>query len=125
MKLLFGYISYINVSLSDIKTTENMRINLIPEKEILDFEKEIGFELEVNERPLSPHNKIVIHKYYAQFENSEVMLGGCLFGAYGNGNTIDDAIRDYCKQVSNCRIVFNSYTPNRKEIQFPKLIHTK
>lgn len=41
-----------------------------------------------------------------------------------NGNTIDQAISDYCQRVSNCRVIFNAYA-ERREIQFPKLVHTK
>ena len=36
-----------------------------------------------------------------------------------------EAIKDYCREISNCRIAFGAYTNERKEIQFPKLVHTK
>ena len=102
-----------------------MKLNLITTKEILDFEKEIGYELVVNEREIHAGSAARLSKYYVQFEKAEVMEGGYLFGKQGNGNTIDEAIRDYCRQVSNCRIAFGAYTKERKEVQFPKLIHNK
>lgn len=102
-----------------------MKLNLIITKEILDFEKEIGYELEVNERAIHDGSPARLSKYYAQFEKAEVMEGGCLVGKYGDGNTIDECIKDYCSKVSNCRVAFGAYTNERKEIQFPKLAHTK
>jgi len=102
-----------------------MILNLITSKEILDFEKEIGYELVVNERAIHAGSPARLSKYYVQFENAEVIEGGCLVAKYGNGNTIDEAIKDYCREVSNCKIAFSAYTSERKEIQFPKLIHTK
>ena len=102
-----------------------MKLNLIITKEILDFEKEIGYELVVNERDINAGSPARLHKYYVQFEHGEVMEGGCLVGKHGNGNTIDEAIKDYCRQVSNCLVAFGAYTSERKEIKFPKLIHSK
>lgn len=102
-----------------------MKLNLISVKEILDFEKEIGYELVVNERPIHAGSPARLSRYYVQFEKAEVMEGGCLAGKYGNGNTIDEAIKDYCREVSNCRVAFGAYTNERKEIQFPKLVHSK
>lgn len=102
-----------------------MKLNLISTKEILDFEKEIGYELVVNERDIHAGSHVRLSKYYVKFENSEVMEGGCLIGKCGNGNTIDEALKNYCSEVSNCRIAFDVCTPQRKEIQFPKLIHSK
>jgi len=98
-----------------------MKINLINTKEILDFEQEIGYELEVNERA----NPKELPRFYVSFKKGEIMEGGCLVSAMGNGDTIDEALKDYCIQISNRRLAFNAYTPERKEIQFPKLIHTK
>jgi len=102
-----------------------MKIKEIENKEILDFEKEIFYELVATERAIHAGSPVGLSKWSVQFENSEVMDGGCLASRYGNGNTIDEAIKDYCRIVSNCRIAFGAYTNERKEIQFPKLVHTK
>lgn len=98
-----------------------MKFYLLKEKEITEFEKEIGYELSVCERPLSMR----LPKYYVYFLDGESSEGGCLITYSGNGNTVDEALIDYCKKVSSRRMVFNSYTTDRKEIVFPKLIHTK
>jgi len=102
-----------------------MKIKEIENKEILDFEKEIFYELVATERAIHAGSPVGLLKWSVQFENSEVMARGCLANIYGNGNTIDEAVKDYCKIVSNCKIAFNAYSDERKEIQFPKLVHTK
>jgi hypothetical protein len=98
-----------------------MILNLIETKEILDLEKEIGFELEANERPVWSDKC----KFYVSFKEGESMEGGALISYSGNGNTVDEALRHFCEKISCRRIAFNSFTPERKEIQMPKLIHTK
>ncbi len=102
-----------------------MEINLIETKEILDFENEIGYKLEVNERRINSISKSKLHRFHVSFKEGEVMKDGCLISSYGNGNTIDEALIDYATQVSCERVVFGAYTKNRREISFPKLIHTK
>ncbi len=98
-----------------------MELNLIAEKEITDFEKQINHTLNVNERPI--HSGL--SRYYVSFKGCESIEGGHFVGYSGNGNTIDEALQDYCKQVSCRRMVFGAYTNGRREITFPKLIHTK
>ena len=98
-----------------------MKLNLISTKEILELEKEIGYELEVNERP--QHSGL--SRFYVSFKQGESMEGGCLVSHSGNGNTIDEALQDYCKQISCRRMAFGAYTDSRKEITFPKLVHTQ
>lgn len=97
-----------------------MKLKLLNSKEILEFEKEIGYELVVQERP----SYLNLDRFYVSFEHGEVMENGCLIGASGNGNTIDEAIIDYCNQISNRKMAFNAYQENRKEIRCPKLVHT-
>lgn len=102
-----------------------MKINLIKSKEILEFEKEIGYELEVNERPQKYISENLVKRFYVSFKNGEVMYGGCLCGYTGNGNTIDEALSDYANQISSTRMAFDAYTPKRKVIDIPKLVHTQ
>ena len=97
-----------------------MKLKLLNSKEITEFEKEIGYELVVHERP----SYLNLDRFYVSFEHGEVMENGCLIGASGNGNTIDEAIIDYCNQISNRKMAFNAYQENRKEIRCPKLVHT-
>src|SRR5680860_228298 len=98
-----------------------MKFNLIEAKEILDFEKELGVELTVNERPEADN----LPKYHVSFDHVEVMEGGCLCSPRGDGETIDDALRDYCNEIGNRRIALFEYTDKRREVVCPKLVHTK
>ena len=98
-----------------------MKFNLISTKEILDYEQEIGHELVVVER--DPYMKL--SRYYVSFEKGESMEDGALVGHSGKGNTIDEALIDYSKQVSCRKMAFDAMTNRRTEIQFPHLIHTK
>ena len=102
-----------------------MKLNLIAEQEILDFEKEHGLELKVTERPdhLRTYNNLP--RYYVSFENGEIRDGRGLIGATGNGNTVDEAIQDYCKEIGTKTLVLNAYSRGRKEIVLPRLFHTK
>jgi len=102
-----------------------MKLYLIQTKEILDFEKEIGYELEVHERKYSDWADGPKSRYYARFHGAELLDNGMLIGEQGNGGTIDRAIKDYCVKVSGETIVFYAGTPNRKEIKFPRLVHTQ
>jgi len=102
-----------------------MKFNLISTKEILDYEKEIGVELIVTERSIHSGSAARLSKYCVSFEGGEVSENSMLVGATGNGDTIDKALTDYCHQISNKRMAFGAYTPDRKEIKLPKLIHTK
>jgi len=98
-----------------------MKFNLIETKEILDFETTLGEELTVNERPKGMN----LPKYYVSFDNVEIMQGGCLVGTHGNGNTIDEALTDYCKGIETKRMALYAYTDKRREVVCPKLVHTK
>lgn len=99
-----------------------MKFNLIDTKEIIDFEQELGMELIVNERPKSAN----LPRYYVSFEHIEVKEGSMLIGTSGNGETIDDALENYCKEIETKRIVLFAYdSDKRREVECPKLIHTK
>ncbi len=102
-----------------------MKINLISTKEILDYEKEIGIELVVTERAIHAGSAAGLSRYFVCFGGGDVAENSMLVGVTGNGDTIDKAITDYCHQISNKKMVFGANTTKRKEIQLPKLIHTK
>lgn len=102
-----------------------MKLNLIETKEILDLEKEIGYELVVTERPDKDRYSTRLSMFYVSFERSNIIERGCSARRSGNGNTIDEALKDYCREVSCCKMVFDINTNKREDIQFPKLVHTK
>jgi len=102
-----------------------MKLYLIETKEILDFEKEIGYELEVHERKYKYWADDPKNRYYACFQGAELVQNGMLIGKQGNGDSIDSAIKDYCVKVSGGTIVFYAGTPNQKQIKFPRLVHAQ
>ncbi len=96
----------------------------IKDIEILDFEKELSLELVINERN-GANTQYTGKKYYCSFEDIEVKDGIMLVSAFGNGNTIDESIKAYCKRIGNKFLVQGSHTKNRIEIASPKLVHTR
>lgn len=97
-------------------------INQTEEKpqNILEFEIQNNLDLIVTQRPvyMNPDNK-----YYVKFNNSEVKGMGVLTGVTGYGNTVEDAVKDYCKRISGKTLVLDAYTNNRKEINLPDLYY--
>ena len=51
------------------------------------------------------------------YQKCEVMDGPFLRGAYGTGNTFQDACDDYLNQLHGKTLVFNAYTSSREEIR--------
>ena len=98
-----------------------MILKLIPEKEILELEKELGIELVMNER----NHRLGLKKFYVSFPRLESMEGSCLISYSGNGETMDEALKDYAEQLSCRRIVIDAYKSERKEIELPKIVHTR
>ena len=60
-------------------------------------------------------------RYYAHFENCEIGGDGILRGAFGDGRTPEDAIANYAAEITLKRIVIGAYTPERREIDVPRL----
>ena len=97
-----------------------MKLNLIETHQILDFEKQIGYELVVTERPAHLHKS----RFYVSFEQCEIIDAGFLNSTSGQGDTINEALLHYCSLISNKVAMFNAYKPERIIIQLPTLIHT-
>lgn len=97
-----------------------MKFNLIPLKEITDLIKELNIELVINERAEREAN-YTGYKYYVSFADSEVKDGNFLSGTFGDGNTFDEALIDYCKEISEQTLVLNAFS----QIELPKITHTK
>ena len=95
-----------------------MKFKLIETKEILEYENELGVELIVHERENGP-------KYYVLFDHCEIMENDTLVGYYGNGNTVDEALIEYCEKISNKQLALFAGSKERMEVFCPKLVHTK
>lgn len=94
--------------------------------DLLDFAEIIGAELQIRERlhgPISKKRKL--KKYYAHFINCESKEGLTLVGYSGDGNTINKALADYAKQISNKLLVFDSNAGcMRRQIYSPTVIYS-
>lgn len=55
----------------------------------------------------------------ARFERSEIKKGCGLFSEYGEGKTIEEAIKDYVKKIKGKTIVFNAMTDKKQEYNVP------
>ena len=91
---------------------------LIPDMLIERFAVEHGLTMEIHERPRPEGDR---GRFYAHFKFCDVMENGCLVGMYGDGATDEDAIRNYAARISLRRIALNAYTPERREIEVPRL----
>lgn len=92
-----------------------MEIELIRTMEITDLETELGVQLKIREKP----KKIGLMPFYVQFEDSEVKASvGFQKGIFGSGQTIDAALLDYAKKISERRIVVNVEKRGRVESLF-------
>jgi len=61
-------------------------------------------------------------RWCARFERGEIMEGGCLVGAHGNGQSPTLAIVDYVEQIKGKKMAFNSMSDRRSEFEIPKTL---
>lgn len=83
-----------------------------------EFAERYGLVMAVSERSLAEHSVHV--RFTAHFKCVEVKTDGhMLAGYFGNGPTPEIAIQDYGRKIAGRRLVFNAYTPDRKEFDAP------
>lgn len=98
-----------------------MKINYLPRCDILIFEKTHDLELVVHERA-KRMSDFTGYQFYCKFNNAEISDGFCLAGKFGNGNTPDEAIKNYCLEIGGGQtLVVGAYSEQRKEIVVPYL----
>ena len=102
-----------------------MKFNLLRTVEILDYSKELGSDLLAVERQINSSTPAGVDRFYVYFDDGEVMENGMLLSDHGNGNTINEALKDYANRISGKRLAFYATTQNRIEVVMPKLVHTK
>lgn len=95
-----------------------MRIkrNFQPRSTIEQFAEMHGLTMEIRERSKDLWGN---GRFIASFEHCEEKGDGVLIGAYGNGNTEEEAIEDYGRRISGKMIVLNASTQVRKEMRVP------
>lgn len=60
-------------------------------------------------------------KYLARFKNVDIKTGAILESVYSNGETIEEAIKDYCKAISHKQLVVRAYTGERIDVTTPTI----
>ena len=95
-----------------------LTVNKVKEGTLEEFADRYGFEMVVKERanPSDPNMK-----FYAKFPRCEILERSLLIGKCGNGETVEDAIRDYASQISGELLVKNAHTKERQEIRVWRL----
>jgi len=72
-------------------------LNAIHSRAVQDFAEEHDLTMVINERP---PDLGVGARYYAEFDATEVSYGHFLTSTYGNGNTPEQAVTNYCHKLS-------------------------
>ncbi len=60
--------------------------------------------------------------FHASFQKVETMENGILGSVFGEGETREDAIADYCKRIAGKRIAVNAHKEKRREYQIPRTL---
>lgn len=100
-------IKYIKSSSMQVTSTSNLE----------DFADKHGLVMQVFERDAKISTPA--QRFYARFEDTEVMWKGMLRGVYGEGPNPEAAIKDYAAQIAGSRIAVQAYTDKRREFDVP------
>lgn len=98
-----------------------IKIFEIERKTIEGFADSYNLVMEVRERHLRPSSPAGLKRYYARFEKSEIKEGCILSSTCGNGDTYEEAINNYAKEISGNLLVINATGTLRREIKVPIL----
>ena len=81
-----------------------------------DFAKRHDLTMAVYERnPVEiPFNNL--KKYFCYFKYLEILEGPILRSTSGDGDTINEAIEEYCKELSNKKIVIKATDPKSRKV---------
>lgn len=85
---------------------------------LAEFAERHGLTMRVVERHL-PHMAQGLKRYFASFDKVEVTDGRMLSSITGNGDTPEEAVRDYAYRIRGQRLAFGAYTPERREFTAP------
>jgi hypothetical protein len=92
----------------------------VSEMTIEEFAENNNLIMEIHER-----NDPKLPKHYAHFKLSDIKEGSCLIGKFGDGETEQEAIRNYAKEISGQLLVIGAFSNNRRNIQVPRLIEKR
>ena len=97
-----------------------MKVNFKETVEILDLEEKLGIELIVSER-----SNAFLPRFHASFPRLLLVTGDIWKDAWGDGDTIDEAIKDYAQTISGSRVSIATSWVTRKEQILPRVVHTR
>ena len=100
-----------------IEYITNSAMNEVGASSLEEFADKHGLVMQVFERSASISTPA--QRYYARFEDTEVMWKGMLRGVYGEGPNPDAAIKDYGFRIRGSRIAVNAYSDKRQEVDVP------
>ena len=61
-------------------------------------------------------------RYYCSLEHIEIKDDSVLISPSGNGNTVEEAIEDYCRRISGKRLVYRATNPaQRRDFMAPMI----
>jgi hypothetical protein len=101
--------------------TLNVTGNRVPTMTLVEFAVTYGLRIEVNER--GSGRRRGSGKFYAHFLGVDVSCGEhMLRGAYGDGETPEEAIAAYAAEISEKQIVVDAMSSSRREINVPRLV---
>ena len=106
-----------------IKRADGTNTNDAKRKKIdlLDFGESQNLELEIVE--FSNRNLQNGMKWRASFKGVEIMERSILRCASGRGMTINSALKNYAKEISEQRLVFGAHSNHRAEFNAPVLTY--
>lgn len=97
-------------------------VHRVPESTLDEFAQKHGLVIVVTERRMDRwQREHGLCRYVAMFQGAEVASGGLLRGEYGEGNTEEEAIRNYAEVISHERLIVGAFTDARREIDVPRL----
>lgn len=67
--------------------------------------------------------RLFFKRYFAHFKNADIEEGGLLKSETGDGDTINEAIDDYARKISERTLVVDGNTKNDRRIEVPILIY--
>jgi len=71
--------------------------------------------MRVTERP-KPYG---LPRWHASFQDVEIAEGGFLRSTFGDGETPEDAIAVYAREIEGRKLVYCAYRPERREFTAP------
>lgn len=99
-----------------------MKIEIHPQETMTleEFSKKHDLTMAVYERDITVANPL--KKYFCYFKHVEIKDGPILKSTSGNGNTVNEAIEDYCKELSKKRIVIRASDSEHRTVFFTPVI---